>query len=131
MNWRNGNLSEENHIYYKEESLQHDFLMKTELVFERNIAYLSEISSGRNIHFVQNRPIQMNWRNTYISWKKTIYFKRRSVQDFVSMWELSYFVKVILAVCQHFVWENHYFRINILFRSNGDTFVSFQQYNLC
>jgi hypothetical protein len=34
--------------------------MRIELAFERNTAYLSAFSSGRNIKFMKNSRIQMN-----------------------------------------------------------------------
>jgi hypothetical protein len=34
--------------------------MTMDLVFERNYAYLSVTSNGRNIHFLQNKPVQKN-----------------------------------------------------------------------
>jgi hypothetical protein len=44
-------------------------------------------------HFVQNRPIQLNWTNTCIPRRKTIYVRSRSIYHIVSLWELSLFLR--------------------------------------
>jgi hypothetical protein len=44
-----------------------------------------------------NLHIQPNCRNTCISWKKTSYVRSRRVLHIVSLWELSYFLKRMLA----------------------------------
>jgi hypothetical protein len=59
--------------------------MRIELAFERNTAYVSGISSERNIHLIENRPVWKNLRNICTSWKKTMYVRRRSVQHIVSL----------------------------------------------
>jgi hypothetical protein len=65
------------------------FLYKNWVTFESNTPCLSEFSSWRSIHFVKNRPIQMNRRDTCISWMKIIYVRSRSVQHIVFLWEQS------------------------------------------
>jgi hypothetical protein len=59
--------------------------MRIELTFERNAAYMSGFSSGRNIHFVQNSPIHENGRNTISLGKKNIYVRCRRVYHIVSL----------------------------------------------
>jgi hypothetical protein len=39
----------------------------------------SRVLRWRNAHFVSNQPTQLNWKNPFISWKKTIYFRRWSI----------------------------------------------------
>jgi hypothetical protein len=57
--------------------------MKIELPFERNTAYISGFSSGRNIHFLQKSTIQFTWGNTVSLGKKTIYVRSRSIRNIV------------------------------------------------
>jgi hypothetical protein len=52
---------------------------RIELPFERNTAYLLGFSSVRNISFLQNSSIQVNWGNTVSLGKKTTYVGRRKV----------------------------------------------------
>jgi hypothetical protein len=53
--------------------------MKIELASEKNVPYWSVFLFWRNIRFVQNSPIQVNWRNMCITWKKTTYVRSKSV----------------------------------------------------
>jgi hypothetical protein len=76
--------------------------MGIELACERNIPYLSVFSSGRNIYFVQNSPIQLIWRNKCISWKNTLYARSMSALCIISIWELSRLLKGILPTYHHF-----------------------------
>jgi hypothetical protein len=55
------------------------FLVRIEIVFQRNISWKSEFSRWRKAHFESNRAIQVSWRNTCISWKKTICLSHRSM----------------------------------------------------
>jgi hypothetical protein len=48
------------------------FPLRIELDFERNTTYLSGFSSGRNIHFVENRPIDVLKRHVHLLEKKAI-----------------------------------------------------------
>jgi hypothetical protein len=60
--------------------------VRTEVVFERNIACPFRFSRERNAHFVPNRPFQLSLRNTCISGKKTVCVrKRRSILHIVSL----------------------------------------------
>jgi hypothetical protein len=51
---------EENHPCYKKKGLENCFTVRIELVLERNTACESEFSRVRSVHFVPNRPIQLN-----------------------------------------------------------------------
>jgi hypothetical protein len=52
---------------------------KVELVFERNTSWKSLFSRWRQALHSLNRVIQVSWRNTCISPKKTIYVRNRTI----------------------------------------------------
>jgi hypothetical protein len=96
LSWRNTCISLKKTIYVWRWSIKHVFSCDNWVVFKRNTACLSGFNSGRNAHFVPNRPIQLSWRNTCTSWKKTIEVRRRSIKQVISQSELSQFLKGIL-----------------------------------
>jgi hypothetical protein len=82
-------FSKENHLREKVDHLAHYLSGRIELAFERNTASPSGFSRWRNTHFVSNRAIQLNWRNSFISRNKSIYVRQRSIYYVVPKWELS------------------------------------------
>jgi hypothetical protein len=46
--------------------------LRTKWECQRTTFYMSAFSSGRNIRFMEIRPILLSWRKTCISWKNTI-----------------------------------------------------------
>jgi hypothetical protein len=125
MNWGNTCISTKIYLFQKQECLDHVFPMRTELACDRNTTYLWALLSWRTIHFMENRPIQLNCRNTFISEKNTIYGRSRSVLPIVSLWELIYIVKRILPMCQTFqVMETFTLCKLALFNWIGETHVS-------
>jgi hypothetical protein len=56
---------------------------------EKNAPYLSAFWIVRNIHFMKNSLLWMNWRNTCISWNNTICVRSKKVLWIVSLWEFS------------------------------------------
>jgi hypothetical protein len=89
-------LSKENNLCYKLQHLAHCFSVIIELVFEQNTACKTQLTRCREAHFVPNRPSQLSWRNTCISWKETIRFRSRSILHIVFKWELCQFLKGML-----------------------------------
>jgi hypothetical protein len=71
-------LSKGKHLYQNVEHLAHYFPWTIKLYFERNTSWNLGFSRWREVHFARNRSIQMSWRNTCISGKKTNCVRSRS-----------------------------------------------------
>lgn len=95
-------LLEESLLFQKQECLVQLFPRRTELGFERRCVSPSGLPNDRNIHFVQKRPILLNWRRKYTSWKKTIHIRSRNVLHIVSLGELSLYLEGVLCASQGF-----------------------------
>jgi hypothetical protein len=76
VKWRSTCTLETKPSMLEVEHLAHCFPVRIELVFERNTSCPSEFSKLINSHFVPNRPIELNWRNSFISWNKSIYVRQ-------------------------------------------------------
>jgi hypothetical protein len=87
------------------------------------------ISRGRNIHFGQNSPIQLNWKNTCIFWNNTICVRCRSVFCLVSLWELSWFWKNTAKISTFSSERNIHFVQNSTTQLNWRNLL--EQYSLC
>jgi hypothetical protein len=64
-------LLKENHVWSKPQPLAHYFPVRIVFVFERNASCKTQFSRWRKAHFLPNRPIQLGWRNKWISWRKS------------------------------------------------------------
>jgi hypothetical protein len=66
-------LLQESHVYYKQEHLAPYFPVRIELVCEMNTSCNLCVSFWRWALFAPKSPIQMSWRNTYLTVKKKTY----------------------------------------------------------
>jgi hypothetical protein len=82
------------------------------------------IFTWQEIHFMENNLIQLNWRNSCISWKHAIYFTNRNVlpivlyENWVTMWRNTNFLSAFSCG------RNIHFIENIPIRRNGETHIS-------
>jgi hypothetical protein len=76
--------------------------MRMELAFWKEYCLALNVFKWENIHFMKNSPIQLNWRDTCLSWKNTIYVRSSIVFTMFTIWELIYQVKWIFSICQRF-----------------------------
>jgi hypothetical protein len=97
-------LSKEKHLCWKVENLAHCFPVRMELLFEMNTVFPSGFSRARNTHFVPKRPIQLSWRNTCISQKKSIYVRRCRIQHIFFPVRIELVLKGMLPTHQGFQW---------------------------
>jgi hypothetical protein len=85
-----------NHLCQMLHHVAHCFTMRTELNCERNTSCNLGVSRSWYALFASNTPIELSWRKTCISIKKSMCVRSGSIGHKVSLWEWKKFFKGIL-----------------------------------